>query len=98
MTKPPIHNFHVRFPKDLFEDVVDGMRRKGGKSITKEIVERLRETNANDAASRVADALRPLLNTLDEGERDHFARLVVEAAELLARSKTKKRSRQANAG
>jgi predicted DNA-binding protein (UPF0278 family) len=100
MKKNPPHHFHVRLPSDLFASIVDSMRRKGGKSLNKEIVEQLRETNskfaaeesAKDDASRIADALRPLLETLEQAESEHVSRLLIEAAQIL--TKRKKRGRR----
>lgn len=92
MKKTPPHNFHVRLPDELFADIVQGMRRKGGKSLNREIVERLGETRATDAASRIADALRPLLGTLEETEAERVAKLLIEAAEILANRKKRGRS------
>lgn len=94
MKNTPPHHFHVRLPEDLFADIADDMRRKGGKSLNREIVSRLRETTKKDAADRIAAALRPLLESLDEAERDQFALLTIQAVELLARRK--KRGRKAN--
>lgn len=94
MKKTPPRHFHVRLPEPLFADIVAGMRRKGGKSLNREIVERLSETNRNDAADRIAEALRPLLGTLDEAESEKVASLISEVAQVLANTRPRKRSRQ----
>lgn len=94
MEKTPHHSFHLRLPIDLFESISEEMHRKGGKSLTKELVKRLRTTTQDDAASQLADALRPLLNDLDAGDRERFTKLAVEAVKVLASGKAKKRGRQ----
>lgn len=91
MKKTPPHRFQLRLPEALFADIVEGMRRKGGKSLNREIVERLSETNQDDAASRIAEALRPLLGTLDEAERERVAGLIGEVAQVLTKSRSRKR-------
>lgn len=90
MEKKPPHHFHVRLPESLFTDIANEMRRKGGKSLNKEIVERLRETTQKDDAKQIVDALRPLMEGLDDDEREHFARLAVEAITVLSKAKKKR--------
>jgi hypothetical protein len=94
MKKPPIHHFHVRLPKDLYDVICDEMHSKGGRSLNREIVGRLRDSTVKDAAHRIADALRPLFDPLDEADRERFAALAVEAVEILARNGAAKRSRR----
>jgi len=89
MTKPETQpSFHIRFVTGLKEklDVARGRR-----SMNKEINERLSRSFEPDAATKLAEAFRPILNNLDEKERARFVELAVEAVEIMAHSRKGKR-------
>ena len=90
MAKPTTHSFHTRLPQDL-KAALDEAR--GSRSLNSEIVTRLRRSLEPDEASRIADALRPLLASLPAEDRADLAQLAVRAARLLDRHRPRRRRR-----
>lgn len=67
------------------------MGEKGGKSLNKEIVDRLRGSIAQGETDSLAAALRPILDKLDADERQELVAIAIRAFEILATSKTRRR-------
>jgi len=63
---PP--SFHLRLPADL-KSQLEVSAQSRGKSLTREMIDRLERTFEPDAAMQLADSLRPFLDKLDDEQR-----------------------------
>lgn len=88
MPRNPPHSFHLRLPADVLVFLMD---EKGAKSLNREIVERLRDSMVEGEADDLAQALRPILDTLDVADRKELIALAIRAFEILAKSKPRGR-------
>ncbi len=77
---------HVRVPKSL-KDELQAAAARDGRSLNESLVQRFKDSlGKDDAATRLADILRPLLNSLSE--EDQAA--IITAARILAKDRRKK--------
>ena len=90
MPQPDPPSFHLRLPPEL-KDKLQSVR--GGNSLNTEIVQRLERSLEPDPAMRLANALRPLLASLTDDERDRFVSLAIDAAGILAASGRRRKSK-----
>ena len=63
---PP--SFHLRLPADL-KSQLEVSAQSRGKSLTREMIDRLERTFEPDAAMQLADSLRPFLDKLNDEQR-----------------------------
>lgn len=63
---PP--SFHLRLPPDL-KGQLEAEALNRGKSLTREIVDRLERSLEPDDAMRLADSLRPFMDNLSDAQR-----------------------------
>ncbi|WP_109613873.1 Arc family DNA-binding protein [Pseudaminobacter salicylatoxidans] len=83
MTKPEIAHFHVRMPKRIKDELE---ARAAGESLNKEIVQRLERTlGPDDAVVRLAEILKPLMDTLSAADQA----TLIAAARILAKDRRK---------
>ncbi len=88
MSEPDQPSFHVRFFAGLKERL-EAVR--GARSLNREINERLERSFETDAAGDLAQALRPLLDRIEEADRARFVELVSAAIDIMAKQKRAKR-------
>ncbi len=90
MPKTPPHSFHLRLPTDVLSFL---MTEKGSNSLNSEIVERLRGSMVQAEGDSIGEALRPILDTLDEADRAELIALAVRAIEILAKDRKRRRGK-----
>ncbi|HWK65366.1 MAG TPA: hypothetical protein VNS34_10520 [Rhizobiaceae bacterium] len=88
MSKQPPHSFHLRLPEDVLSFLMD---EKGSNSLNGEIIDRLRGTMAQRDADRLGAALRPILDPLDDADREELVALTIRALQILAKGRTRPR-------
>lgn len=91
MPKEKLSEFRLRLSPDL-KAIIEKVR--GSKSINRQINEWLWSRAQPDEAERLVDALRPLLASLDEEDRERFVDRAVEAVEVLAKGSARRRQRR----
>lgn len=69
------------------------MTEKGSNSLNSEIVERLRGSMVQAEGDSIGEALRPILDTLDEADRAELIALAVRAIEILAKDRKRRRGK-----
>lgn len=92
MPQPDPPSFHLRLPPDLKARLQDAAA-KSGSSLNSEIVQRLELSTEPDAATHLADLMRPVLASLDIKDRDQAMQLVTDMVTLLSKLARKSRSR-----
>lgn len=90
MPEPEQPRFNLRLTPDLKADLAHA-RKASGRSMNGEILARLSLTFQPDAATQLAEALRPLLSSLDETDRDAMVKHITGAIAIVSRKKTRKR-------
>lgn len=88
MSKPKLHEFRIRMSSDLMT-IIDDV--KGVKSKNELINDWLWSKARGDSADRIADALRPLLASLDDEDRTAFVEHAIAAVEILATGRRRRR-------
>ncbi|MER9278749.1 Arc family DNA-binding protein [Mesorhizobium sp. M0522] len=81
MSRPPRPSFHVRLPSELkarLEAVRDG------KSLNREVIDRLERSFGEDLASQFGEVIAAYLAPLDDEDRAKVVRLAGELAAMLA--------------
>lgn len=58
--------------------------------MNREILSRLERTFEPDAALKLADSIRPILDSLDEGDRQKVVAMVVDTFAILAKKRRKR--------
>ncbi|MCA0278477.1 MAG: Arc family DNA-binding protein [Proteobacteria bacterium] len=69
-------SFHVRLPESLKNELQQA-RKGNDNSLNQEIVLRLQSTLKPDAATRLANEARPLLDALDDNDREAVIRSII---------------------
>ena len=88
MSKPEPPSFHTRLPQDL-KDQLDAAR--GGRSLNREIVDRLQKSFDTDPVFRFAELLRPYLESLEADEQAELFHLAERAIAIIGKAKKQAR-------
>lgn len=86
--QPP--RFNLRLTPDLKADLTRA-RAESGRSMNAEILARLSLTFNPDPAMKLADAIRPALEEVPEGDRSKFVDLAVDAIGILGHGRRRKK-------
>jgi len=81
---PP--SFHLRLPADL-KGQLEAAAQGRGKSLTKEIVERLERSMEPDPSMQLADSLRPFMDNLSDSQRQDAVEMAARLIELILTAK-----------
>ncbi|RUU10043.1 hypothetical protein EOD08_34030 [Mesorhizobium sp. M6A.T.Ca.TU.002.02.2.1] len=88
MSLPDPPSFHLRLSPELKAKLLAA---RGRNSLNREIIERLERTFEPDPALRLAEALRPLLASLDYLDQEKFVASTTNAIQILAKGSAKSR-------
>ncbi|MCF6112346.1 type II toxin-antitoxin system HicB family antitoxin [Mesorhizobium muleiense] len=88
MSRSPRPSFHVRLPPEL-KARLEAVR--GGKSLNREVVDRLERSFGEDLASQFGDVIAGYLAPLDDEDRAKVVNLASELAAILM-AKPRKRA------
>lgn len=84
-----IHSFHLRLPSDL-KGKLESSTETSGRSLNREILDRLDRSFDPDPAMQLAEAIRPIIDKMSEQDQNRIVALFSETFAILSKKPVKR--------